>query len=397
MCVSLDPYNRTMSSAHDNAAAGAVEIVHARTAQELENAIAELATADFIALDTEFMRESTYYPKLCLIQAATRRFCVLIDVLALDSLAPFLAFLREPSRVKVLHAARQDLEVMSLASGTDISIPAPVFDTQVAAGLLGYPAQVGYGDLVAKRLGHVLAKGHARTDWSHRPLSPEQLEYAADDVRFLVPLYLDLRAALLAAGRLQWLEEDAQALSNPDLYRTAPEAAWQRLKGLAQLPPIARSITKALATWREQRAIQADKPRGWILSDDALRTLADRAPTAVEELEQIRALPNGTIKKRGIELLELIERAKADAVNEAAALKPVRPDARQLALVTKLMNFVRAEGERQQISPELLATRRDVEQLVFNHKAASLMQGWRKEVIGEQLVKMAGVKTREAF
>src|SRR4051812_25649061 len=159
-----------MTSIPDNAAAGAVEIVHARTPQELENAVRELATSEFVALDTEFVRESTYYPKLCLIQAATSRYCVLIDVIALDTLQPLLAFLDQPSRVKVLHAARQDLEVLSLAAGIDAAIVAPVFDTQVAAGLLGYPAQIGYGDLVAKRLGHVLPKGLARTDWSRRPL-----------------------------------------------------------------------------------------------------------------------------------------------------------------------------------------------------------------------------------
>src|SRR4030095_9606909 len=181
------------------------------TTADLSDALARLAPGDFVALDTEFMRESTYFPKLCLIQAATSDACAVLDPLALPDLGPLWQFLASRERTKVLHAARQDLEVLTTATPGQ-PVPGPIFDTQIAAALLGHPAQIGYGSLVAERLGHSLARGHTRTDWSRRPLTPEQLQYAEDDVRYLVPLYLDLQAALQAAGRLEWLYEQTRAV-----------------------------------------------------------------------------------------------------------------------------------------------------------------------------------------
>jgi ribonuclease D len=359
------------------------------TSAELLHALEQLSGSDFVALDTEFMRESTYYPQLCLIQAATADACVLIDPLALPDLQPLWDFLAEPRRVKALHAARQDLEVLSLRMN-GAPPPAPIFDTQVAGSLLGYAAQIGYGSLVAERLGHTLEKGHTRTDWSRRPLSADQLQYAADDVRYLVTLYVDLRDTLAAAGRLPWLHEEMRELEQPDLHRADPQLAWRRLKGLDRMPPQQRATAKLLAQWREAVAIKSDKPRGWILADDALRELAERMPANVEDLQRIRNLPPGVVRKRGEELLSLVERGKLDAVNEPAAFTPPRPDSRQLALVTKLMNFTRAEAEQLKISPETLATRRDVEQLVFAGRTERLLQGWRRDVIGERLVALAG-------
>ena len=197
------------------------------TSAELLDALARLARADFVALDTEFMRESTYFPKLCLIQAASCDACTVLDPLRLPDLAPLWQFLGDRQRTKVLHAARQDLEVFATATG-DLPVPGPIFDTQIAAALLGYPGQIGYGSLVAERLGHTLAKGHTRTDWTRRPLTPEQLQYAEDDVRYLAPLYLDLRAALEAAQRLDWLYEETRELEQLDLHGTDPDAAWRQ-------------------------------------------------------------------------------------------------------------------------------------------------------------------------
>lgn len=186
------------------------------TSAELLQALESLAPGDFVALDTEFMRESTYFAKLCLVQAANSGACAVLDPLALPDLAPLWQFLGDRKRVKVLHAARQDLEVLATTT-RDPAVPGPIFDTQIAAALLGYPAQIGYGSLVAERLGHTLAKGHTRTDWTRRPLTPEQLQYAEDDVRYLAPLYLDLHAALQAAGRLDWLYEETRGLEGLDL------------------------------------------------------------------------------------------------------------------------------------------------------------------------------------
>lgn len=355
---------------------------------ELLQALERLAPGDFVALDTEFMRESTYFPKLCLIQAANAGACAVLDPLTLPDLAPLWQFLGDRARIKVLHAARQDLEVLATAT-RDPAVPGPIFDTQIAAALLGHPAQIGYGSLVAERLGHTLAKDHTRTDWTRRPLAPEQLQYAEDDVRYLVPLYLDLRAALQAAGRLDWLYEETRELEGLDLQGADPDAAWRRLKGLDRLQPQQRATLKLLAQWREAAAIKHDKPRGWILADDALREIAERLPATMGDLEAVRNVPPGVVRRRGDEILTLIERGRADAVNEAAASNPPRPQPQQLALVTKLMNLARETAQHAKINAELLATRRDVEQLVFARRTEHLLSGWRREIIGEPLVAAA--------
>jgi ribonuclease D len=369
--------------------------LYVANAADLERAVSLLAASDFVALDTEFMRESTYYPLLCLIQAATPDACVIVDPLAVKDLHPLWNLLDDRRRVKVLHAARQDIEVMSQApraidgvrsSGLDGTIPGPIFDTQLAAALLGHPAQIGYGNLVAERLGHTLAKGHARTDWTRRPLSNEQLEYAADDVRYLVPLYADLRTALASNGRLAWLEEESLKLDDPGLFRTEPEDAWRRLKGLDRLKPGQRLAAKLLASWRETRAMKHDRPRGWILPDEALREIAERLPTSSDELEQLRSLPAGVIRKSGEDLIAISAQARRDAELEPPLVFPGKPESEQLARVTKLMSLVRAQAEEMKIAPELLATRRDIEQLVFSGRTESIGAGWRREVIGERLI-----------
>jgi ribonuclease D len=358
-----------------------------QTSSQLDDALASLGSDSFVTLDTEFMRESTYYPKLCLIQAANSQGCTLIDPLALTALEPLFALLAEPSRTKILHAARQDIEVMGLASGRP---PAgPIFDTQIAAGLLGLPAQIGYGDLVARRLGVHLAKGLARTDWTRRPLSDEQMAYAADDVRYLVPLYENLKEALRTAGRLEWLEEETGLLENPALYRVAPEDAWKRLKGLERLEPAQRAAAKALAEWRERRAMKHDKPRGWILHDDTLRSVAESLPTNLDALGDARGMPPAVSRRYGDELLGLLRDARDAAGNEPPAFQPARPESEQLARVKRVSALIREIAAQLDLSPELLATRRDVEQLVFGGEPGIFAKGWRKDVIGAQVLALA--------
>jgi ribonuclease D len=211
-------------------------------------------------------------------------------------------------------------------------------------------AQIGYAGLVATRLHHELPKGLARTDWAHRPLRAEQLAYAADDVRYLAQLYPGLRADLESVGRLAWLEEAAHELEDVGLYRTEPAEAWRRLKGLDRLSPRQRAAAKSLAQWRETRAMQSDKPRGWILADDTLRELAERLPDNEAELQAIRSLPAGVIRKRGTELLTLIAASSAAAANEPAMHVPPRPDPAQLARVSELMALVRAQAQQPPLS-----------------------------------------------
>lgn len=369
--------------------ATATGIVHVTNDNQLASALTLLARGSYLAIDTEFLRESTYYAKLCLVQLGNEHACVVIDVLALSELKTLLEFILDRSRIKVLHAARQDLEVLVQAQtpelGVSAQVPGPLFDTQIAAGLLGMPGQIGYGDLLARRLGVTLSKGLARTDWSRRPLSTEQLEYAADDVRYLGPLFEQLKAELQQRQRFAWLEEEAEALENTALYRTLPEEAWLRLKGTAQLQPEQRAVLKQLAGWREARAIQSDKPRGWILSDEALRNLSERLPNTLDELSDIRDLPAGVIRKQGESLLQLIDAARQAASDEAPA-REFRPSNQQQAQVTKLMKLVRDTAQRIEVSPELLATRRDAEQLVYFGRQEHLLQGWRADVIGKALI-----------
>ena len=370
---------------------------YVRTPEQLQAALRRLASGNFVALDTEFLRERTYYAKLCLVQAANDEYCALIDVLELADLRPLFDFLNDRQRTKVLHAAHQDLEVLAFAQGKVLGtnilpIAGPIFDTQVAAGFCGLSAQMGYGDLVQQRLHHTLDKAQARTDWSRRPLSPEQIRYAADDVRYLVELYHDFQRALGHTLRWGWMEEDAEHLENPRLYTTEPEEAWKRLRGLEQLAPPQLAVIKVLAAWRERRAIDKDRPRSWILTDDVLRQLAERLPTTPDELGAIRGLPKGTLEKRGDELLQLIASAAASAANEPHTPWK-RPPRSLVNKVTRLMEFIRKESQRLHVSPELLATRREIEQLVFNGKIGDFGQGWRHASFGSRLVTMAEEET----
>jgi len=354
------------------------------TQSQLDAAVFRLEAATRLAIDTEFMRERTYYPLLCLVQVATDTDCFLVDPLAGLELGALHGLLVDRSKLKILHAARQDLEVLQLGGRP---VPAPVFDTQVAAAMLGFPPQAGYAELVARQLGHSIDKGQTRTDWARRPLTPEQLAYAADDVHHLLTLHTELAAQLEAKGRTAWLEEDAAALEDVALYRTEPGDAWRRLKGLGRLKPREQAVARALAEWRERRAIESDKPRGWILTDEAIYAVATMAPRTTADLEAIRALPPAVARKRGEELLALVASAIESAGATGIEVSGRRPTPTENALVSKLQQMVRDEAAALDLSPEVLATRRDVEALVFEDRGESaVLRGWRRVVVGEKLL-----------
>jgi ribonuclease D len=348
----------------------------------LDAAVFRMQGARRLALDTEFLRERTYFPQLCLVQIATDADCFLVDPLAGLDLAPLYGLLADRSRPKILHSARQDLELLSLATG---SVPGPLFDTQIAAALLGLMPQVGYAEIVARRLGHSIDKRQTRTDWSRRPLSAEQLAYAADDVRHLLELHSQLEQELESKGRRAWLDEESVALEDPSLYRTEPDAAWRRLKGLGRLRPREQVVARALAGWREERAIASDKPRGWILSDETLLAIVNAAPRSIEDLEQVRSLPPAVVRKRGEELLALVEAARTAPVDGTMSPAPQRPTPEQQALASRLMQVVREEAEKLGISAEVLATRRDIDALAQGSRDVAPLRGWRGEVLGAKL------------
>ena len=241
-------------------------ILYIDTADALDSFCGMLRAADWIVLDTEFLREKTYYPKLCLLQVATPDSVACIDPLALDELTPLLEILFDEGITKVMHSGRQDMEIFYHLAG---KLPSPVFDTQIAALMLGYPEQVGYASLVKGELGIELDKLHTRADWTQRPLSDDQIQYAADDVIYLVEIYQRLSEKLATLGRRDWLLEDFQRLTDADLYDNPPADAWQKVKGGNRLRGDSLSIMQALAGWREQVAQQKNRPKGWILRDDA--------------------------------------------------------------------------------------------------------------------------------
>jgi ribonuclease D len=349
---------------------------------DLADLASHVAAARAVGLDTEFLRERTYRAELCLVQVASEARAACVDPIALPDLAPLVAVLRAQVPLKVMHASRQDLEVLYPLAG----IVTPVFDTQIAAALAGMPAQVGYADLVRRTLGVELDKSHTRTDWSRRPLSAEQIAYALDDVRYLLPLKSHLEAELDRLGRASWLAEELASLASEDSLRVDPDRAWLRVKGVRGLGDEREALAQALAAWRERRAIERNRPRGWILDDALLREIVLRVPATREELSAIAGMPPAFVKNCGDEVRALV-------ADTAAKYPPVarerreRPDPEQVARVRRLSALLQSIAGELGLSPEILATRRDLERLAAGEKDVSFLTGWRRAAIGERLLK----------
>jgi len=346
-----------------------------------ESALADLCrdlrNADWLAVDTEFLRERTYRARLCLIQVASAGIVACIDPLALDSISPLMGLLQAPAVRKVLHAARQDLEVFF---DLEANVPAPLFDTQIAAAYLGHDDQIGYGALVQAVTGRVLEKTQTRTDWSKRPLTTAQLEYAADDVRYLRPVYAQLIEELATLGRRAWVDDDCARLTDPARYDTNPEHAWRRLRGGADLAPPQQQVLRALAVWRERTAQARDRPRAWIVRDEVLFELARRLPATHQALAAITGLDERTVSRHGAALLEAIDEGRrADPVVVWERTLPL--DRQQNDRVRQLMARVRELAQQHRLAPAVLATRRDIEKLVRGIDPAQLFTDWRAELL----------------
>src|SRR3984957_17256536 len=345
----------------------------------LEELAQRLQRAAAIALDTEFLRERTYRAELCLLQIAASEGALGVDPLALPDLSPLRAVLGAGS-AKVMHGCRQDIEVLLPSVG----FVAPVFDTQIAAALTGMPAQIGYAELVRRVTGRELSKAHTRADWSRRPLSPEQLDYALDDVRYLLPIREHLIAELTRLDRMPWLQEELAALQDPADYAVDPDEAWLRIRSFKGLDPDRARLAKVLAAWRERRADERNRPRGWILDDAVLRDIVVRVPRTLDELAALADMQAGFVKHNGAELLGLIEAARLPAVLPRVNSRGA-PDPQKAALVKKLATVHQAVATELNLPPEILATRRDLEQLADGRQDGAVMSGWRREVIGERL------------
>lgn len=356
-------------------------------AGNLVSRLQTLSTHTAIGIDTEFLRERTYFAQLCLLQIASAEDAFCVDTLSAagsdaDAVQALRSILGDPGCCKVVHAARQDLEVLWPQYGAVRN----VFDTQLAAGLAGFAPQVGYGDLVQQLLQIHLHKDQTRTDWSRRPLSREQLDYALEDVRYLLPVRDALTLRLQSLGRLGWFEEETLgAAEQSESLQVDPQRAWLRVKGLGDLDPARQVLGQQLAAWREQRAIRANRPRGWLLPDNALRDIVLAVPRNEADLTAIGELPEGIRRNSGAELLRLVAAAGIPDPPAPLPRRP-RPDPERLALVARLGDRVREISRTLQLAPELLATRRELERLANGARAGGVFEGWRRAVVGEALL-----------
>lgn len=350
---------------------------------QLQDFCRAVKNSPWLAVDTEFLREKTYFPKFCLLQIANADTVACIDPLALESLTPVADLLFDPAITKVFHAGRQDLEIFFNLWG---ELPAPIFDTQIAAPLIGLPEQISYAGLISELLGITLGKGHARTDWSLRPLADAQLRYAADDVIHLGTAYLKLRRQLEALGRLDWPKGDFAALLDPKLYENAPDQAWQRISGHYQLNASQLAVLQALAAWREDNARQQDIPRTWLVKDEVLFDLARLQPTNADKFKLIRGLDERALKRYGSQLCRIIDEAK-HRPPPAVSLRPrqAKKTPEQEALLDVLTAVVRLRAAQHTLNPAVLAGRKDLEQLMDDPEQSKLLQGWRKAMAGAEL------------
>lgn len=337
-----------------------------------------------VSCDTEFVRTNTYWPTLCLMQFELESEVVCLDVLSVDDLSALQQGISASTEPWILHAAKQDLEAMH---STFTRVPSRIIDTQIAAGLLGHPPQIGYANLVEALLGIRLAKAETRTDWSRRPLTPAQLTYAADDVVHLAQVSARLATDLESAGRSAWAAEDCAALLVTDQYESRPDIAWRRIPSIPYLPVGVQARARRLAAWREDRATKLNRPRKWILADKPLLKIAHADPSTTDGLKGIEDLPPAVIRKSGDSLVNECrlanEDVKADRIDFSQQSKPAPPDER---LLKQLAAVVRTTAEELQLAPELLATRKEMTALLRTKRDVRPLSGWRADVIGQRLL-----------
>ncbi|WP_455218081.1 ribonuclease D [Kaarinaea lacus] len=360
--------------------------IFVNTRAGLEELCDRLRGQPVLALDTEFLREKTYYAQLCLLQVAAEGIIACVDPLAIEDLNPLLDIIYDTSVIKVMHSARQDMEIFFDLRG---KLPRPLFDSQIAATLMGFGEQVGYANLVKGLLDIELDKMHTRTDWSQRPLDEAQLKYAADDVRYLFQIYEHQVRALQEKGRAEWLREDFEELTLTETYAPTDNNLWKRVKGKQRLKGVQLAILRDLAIWREQRAQKINRPRRWVLKDDVMVDIARFSPRDIDGLEKIRGLEAKTIQSQGSAILSLIQQARDSDKKTWPKLKDLkRLSPSQDALVDMLMAVLRLRGTEQEVSTSLLASRKDLESLVQGERDVPVLHGWRAELVGHELEKV---------
>ena len=354
------------------------------TPDALDDFVSSIATQPWLAVDTEFLRERTYRPELCLLQIATADVVACIDPLTLDNIDPVLDVIYNRNITKVLHAASQDLEIFYWLRG---EVPVNLFDTQVAAPLLGHQEQIGYGNLVGEVLSINLSKSHSRADWTRRPLPEQQVQYAADDVIYLAQMYPQISSKLAQLERLHWLDSEWQAMTNNDLYEKPADEMWKRLRGIDKLKGGRLAIAQQLAKWRELTARERNMPRNWLLKDDVLLDLAKQMPASSKELKHIRGLGDGTIKSHGDAIIACIRESKdATPVTPEQSKRKSKLTTNQDATLDLLTAVAKIHASKLEINPSILAPRKSIEDLVKGKTDTAVNQGWRGQLIGPALL-----------
>jgi len=353
--------------------------------EELDTVIGELSRSDFVTVDTEFIRETTFWPELCLIQMAAPGVTALVDPLApgLD-LAPFFRLMADERILKVFHAARQDVEIIYHLGKI---IPTPMFDTQVAAAVCGFGDSVSYDQLVQKVTGARIDKTSRFTDWRHRPLSDKQLEYALADVTHLIDVYRHLKDELDRENRAHWLNEEMSVLTSPETYDPDPEDAWKRLKMRVRKPQ-ELAIMQAVATWREYEARKRNVPRGRVLKDDAIFEIAQQAPRDAAALARLRTTPKGWERSStAAGVLAAVNKALEIPKDQLPKLPKQVQQAEGTSAAAELLKvLLKIVAEQQGVAPKVLASSEDVEKIAASGENADVpaMHGWRREVFGER-------------
>ncbi|UWU88938.1 ribonuclease D [Bradyrhizobium sp. CB1015] len=357
------------------------------TTADLAAACSRLAKHPVITVDTEFLRETTYYPLLCVVQMASAEEAVVIDALAEGiDLKPFFELMANEGVLKVFHAARQDIEIIWHQAGI---IPHPVFDTQVAAMVLGYGDSIAYDALVEKVTGHRPDKTHRFTDWSRRPLTKEQMHYAVSDVTHLRDVFAALDADLKKRRRSEWVSIEMEVLTSPRTYDFHPERAWERLKTRVRKPKDL-AVLMEVAAWREQEAQSRDVPRGRVLRDEAITDIATHAPTTLEKLAHLRSVPKGFEKSKwGADIVAAVERGLARDFTKLPKLEKPRNNSNGAAIVELLKVLLRMTAERHAVASKVIATVDDLEEIAADDEAdVPALRGWRRELFGDAALKL---------
>lgn len=350
------------------------------TYEELSAFCERAARFNAIAVDTEFLRERTYHPRLCLVQVATPDECVVIDVIAIDNLAPLAILMRDEGTVKVFHACSQDMEVLNYTLG---ALPAPIFDTQVAAAFLGERMQTSYNGMVHAFCGVTLPKSESLSDWSRRPLTPEQVEYALDDVRYLIKAYDVIMERLDESGRASWVLDEIKPLTDRSHYVVDRRVAFKRVKRVNSLTRRQLAVARELAAWREARAEYSNIPRKWLMSDEVLIALSKRPPHDAASLRRVR----GTEQLSDADVagaLSVIARGESCPADKypfiARTHKPASPELE--SVIDLMYALIRLVGERSGVATAMIASRDDLVDYVDHPQDSPLREGWRFELVG---------------